>query len=57
MALTRFKIMHTPMPLNKEVLFNLLKNFDEEAKEKITLVAVGGTAVTLLDLKVINFRY
>jgi hypothetical protein len=40
------------MPLDKEVLFNLLKNFDEEAKEKITLVAVGGTAMTLLDLKV-----
>ncbi len=27
------------MPLDKAVLFNLLKNFDEEAKEKITLVA------------------
>ena len=40
------------MPLDKEVLFNLLKNFDEEAKEKITLVAVGGTAMSLLDLKV-----
>ena len=40
------------MPLDKAVLFNLLKNFDEEAKEKITLVAVGGTAMTLLDLKV-----
>ena len=40
------------MPLDKEVLFNLLKNFDEEAKEKITLVAVGGTAMTLLDIKV-----
>jgi len=40
------------MPLDKAVLFNLLKNFDEEAKEKITLVAVGGSAMTLLDLKV-----
>ena len=40
------------MSLDKAVLFNLLKNFDEEAKEKITLVAVGGTAMTLLDLKV-----
>ncbi len=38
--------------LNKQVLFNLLKYFDQEAKQRITLVAVGGTAMTLLDLKV-----
>ncbi len=38
--------------LNKQVLFNLLKYFDQEAKQKITLIAVGGTAMTLLDLKV-----
>ena len=39
------------MPLDKSTLFNLLKNFDEEATKKIILVAVGGTAMTLLDLK------
>ena len=39
------------MPLDKEVLFNLLKNFDDEAKQKITLIAVGGTAMALLNLK------
>ncbi len=39
------------MPLDKSTLFNLLKNFDEEATKKIVLVAVGGTAMTLLDLK------
>jgi hypothetical protein len=38
--------------LDKRILFNLLKYFDEEAKQKITLVGVGGTAMTLLDLKV-----
>ena len=37
--------------LDKSVLFNLLKNFDEETAQKITLVAVGGTAMTLLNLK------
>jgi hypothetical protein len=37
--------------LDKKVLFNLLKNFNDEARQKIILVAVGGTAMTLLDLK------
>jgi hypothetical protein len=39
------------MPLDKSKVFNLLKRFDEEATRKIVLVAVGGTAMTLLDLK------
>ena len=39
------------MSLDKSALFNLLKNFDEETTRKIVLVAVGGTAMTLLDLK------
>jgi hypothetical protein len=33
--------------LDKNALFNLLKNFDAETEQKITLVAVGGTAMTL----------
>ena len=37
--------------LNKNELFDLLKIFDEEAEKSMRLVAVGGTAMTLLDLK------
>jgi hypothetical protein len=43
--------MSSNKKLDKSVLFNLLKNFDLKAKQKITLVAVGGTAMTALDLK------
>ena len=39
------------MRLNKSELFDLLRIFDEEASRQICLVAVGGTAMTLLDLK------
>jgi hypothetical protein len=39
------------MPLDKSVLLDFLKILDDELNEKITLVAVGGTAMTLLDLK------
>jgi hypothetical protein len=39
------------MPLDKGVLLNFLKILDDELSEKITLVAAGGTAMTLLDLK------
>jgi pantothenate kinase len=39
------------MPLDKSVLLNFLKLLDDEINKKITLVAVGGTAMTLLDLK------
>ncbi|MCJ7719339.1 hypothetical protein MUO69_05355 [Candidatus Bathyarchaeota archaeon] len=39
------------MPLDKSVLLDFLTVLDEEIRGKITLVAVGGTAMTLLDLK------
>ena len=39
------------MPLDKSVLLNFLKLLSDEISRKITLVAVGGTAMTLLDLK------
>jgi pantothenate kinase len=39
------------MSLDKNVLLNFLKALDDEIDRKITLVAVGGTAMTLLDLK------
>ncbi|MBI2938789.1 MAG: hypothetical protein HYY22_11375 [Thaumarchaeota archaeon] len=37
--------------LDKLSLFEFLEVVDEEMKRKITLVAAGGTAMTLLDLK------
>lgn len=39
------------MPLDKTSLFNFLEILDKELEKKITLVAVGGTAMTLLDIK------
>lgn len=39
------------MPLDKNVLLDFLKILDDELDEKVTLVAVGGTAMTLLDVK------
>lgn len=39
------------MPLDKSRLFDFLSILDEELEKKITIVAVGGTAMTLLDLK------
>ena len=39
------------MPLDKSGLIGLLTAVDEELEKKITLVAAGGTAMTLLDLK------
>jgi hypothetical protein len=39
------------MSLNKSVLLDFLEVLDNEISRKITLVAVGGTAMTLLDLK------
>ena len=39
------------MPCNKSALFDLLEVLNEDLSKKITLVAVGGTAMTLLDLK------
>jgi hypothetical protein len=39
------------MPLNKTALLDFLELLDEELLEDINLVAVGGTAMTLLDLK------
>lgn len=39
------------MPCDKTALFDLLEVLDEDLAKKITLVAVGGTAMTLLDLK------
>ena len=39
------------MQLNKNALLDFLELLNEELLEDITLVAVGGTAMTLLDLK------
>lgn len=39
------------MPLSKTGLVDFLDIVDREMKRKITLVAVGGIAMTLLDLK------
>ena len=39
------------MPCDKTALFDFLEALDEDLPQKITLVAVGGTAMTLLDLK------
>lgn len=39
------------MPLDKSALLDFLKILNDEISQKITLVAVGGTAMTLLDLK------
>jgi len=39
------------MSLNRRVLLDFLDEIDKDLKKKITLVAVGGTAMTLLDVK------
>ncbi|MGD0424903.1 MAG: DUF6036 family nucleotidyltransferase [Candidatus Bathyarchaeia archaeon] len=39
------------MPLDKSALLNFLGEVDKELETPITLVAVGGTALTLLDAK------
>ncbi len=39
------------MPLDKSTLLDFLEVLDSEISKKITLVAVSGTAMTLLDLK------
>ncbi len=39
------------MPCNKSALFDFLSVLNEDLIKKITLVAAGGTAMTLLDLK------
>jgi hypothetical protein len=39
------------MPCDKSALFDFLSVLNEDLKKKITLVAAGGTAMTLLDLK------
>jgi hypothetical protein len=39
------------MPCDKSALFDFLSVLDEDLTKKITLVAAGGTAMTLLDLK------
>lgn len=39
------------MPLDKSRLLEFLEVLDNEMSRKITVVAVGGTAMTLLDLK------
>ena len=39
------------MPLDKGILLNFLEEVEKEIVRKITVVAVGGTAMTLLDLK------
>ncbi len=36
---------------NKEELLSFLKNIDEKLPHKITIIAIGGTALTLLNLK------
>jgi hypothetical protein len=39
------------MPCDKTALFDFLSVLDEDLTKKVTLVAAGGTAMTLLDLK------
>jgi hypothetical protein len=39
------------MPCDKKVLFEFLEVINESLSKKITLVAAGGTAMTLLGLK------
>ena len=39
------------MPCDKNALFDFLSVLNEDLTKKITLVAAGGTAMTLLDLK------
>jgi len=39
------------MPCDKSALFDFLSVINEDLTKKITLVAAGGTAMTLLDLK------
>jgi len=39
------------MPFDKSTVFGFLQEVDKELKRKITLVAAGGTAMTLLDVK------
>ena len=39
------------MPLDKSALFGFLEEVDKELDKPVTLVAVGGTALTLLDAK------
>ena len=39
------------MPLDKSSLIDFLEILDKELTKRITLVAAGGTAMTLLDLK------
>lgn len=39
------------MPLNDRVLLDFLEEIDKELEKRITLVAVGGTALTLLGAK------
>jgi len=39
------------MPFDKKSLLDFLEVLDKEVTKKITLVAVGGTAMTLLDIK------
>ena len=39
------------MPCDKTVLLDFLEVLNEDLTRKITLVAAGGTAMTLLDLK------
>jgi hypothetical protein len=39
------------MPCDKSALLEFLEVFDGDLTRKVTLVAVGGTAMTLLDLK------
>lgn len=38
-------------PLDKTGLFNLLATIDGQLRRNITIVAIGGTALTLLDVK------
>jgi hypothetical protein len=39
------------MPCDKTALYDFLEVVNEDLTKKITLIAVGGTAMTLLDLK------
>jgi hypothetical protein len=45
------------MPCDKTALLEFLEAINEDLTKKITLVAAGGTAMTLLDLKPSTIEY
>ena len=44
-------IVRNIIKTNKQILLDFLKNIDDKLPHKITIIAVGGTALTLLNIK------